>query len=153
MEVATMMENLELNEESQDGELEQKEDETVSYGEFHTHDLDEFHNIWDNYDCFSVVCLDDGTLKLVIDNGLNWLHVYVEEGKDDAHIKKNGMTYSYIDFDNERRVVADHGRIRYGCVMLPLLSDKSAASADRIYTVIRSDWRMWDGEGFDYINL
>jgi hypothetical protein len=144
------MEEMEDEEDEEDNEEQQP---TVSCGEFHTYDYGKFLSVWDSYGSFSVICDDQFCLKLVIDNGNLWIDMVVMPGKEESHIEKNGMTYSYFDFKCEKKLQADPGRIRYGCVMLPLLSDKGSSSDDRIYTVIRSDWRVWNGIEFEYMAL
>ena len=148
-----MMRDLDIEE----NDLEEDEDDealqTVDVGEFNSHDYEEFLVIWEKHECFSVVFLQDGSLRLVIDRGENCVDVYVPFEALNNGVKKNGMTYNEFEYDVESTAPAEHSSIHSGCAMLPLLGSNKSDSGTRFYTIIRSDWRVWDGEGFNYISL
>jgi hypothetical protein len=150
--VKKMMMEMEEDEEEPD-EDDDENPQTVNVGEFNSHVYEKFIELWEKYECISVVVLGDGSIKVVIDNGSNWMDVFVRPKKKHNSRKKNGMTYSYFDHSPDTISPATHEEIRYGCVMLPLLNGRSRIAIDRCYTIIRSDWRVWDGCEFNYIPL
>jgi len=82
-----MMMEMEEDEEEPD-EDDDENPQTVNVGEFNSHVYEKFIELWEKYECISVVVLGDGSIKVVIDNGSNWMDVFVRPKKKTQFTQK-----------------------------------------------------------------
>jgi hypothetical protein len=125
----------------------------VSYSDFccYTSRTDILHR-WKRYSSFSLVLTVNGDFRLVMKNRREWIRIEKKVGREGE--QDTGLHYFAFEL-GENVEDADMDGITHGCLLLPHLTRRALKTDrdERWYTVIRSDWKHWNGDGFETMLL
>jgi hypothetical protein len=102
---------------------------------------------WEQYMSFSLVLTANEEFRLVMKNRQEWLSINIKVDEE----KEEDTGLHYFSFEiGETVEEADMDGITHGCLLLPHLRRRALNTDqhERWYTVIRSDWKQWNGEEF-----
>ena len=134
--------------------MEHSEEFQVGYSDFRCYKKTELvEKIWPKMTTMSVVFLNDGTFKILIDKRKTWIGVTPVLGEEVNSL--NGLPYFVYEIKEDTECESEMEKITHGCMMLPHLPSKNGADNDqkKRYAIVRSDWKHWDGEEFIVFTL
>jgi hypothetical protein len=124
----------------------------VEYSDFKCYvELDLVEVKWDRASVLSAVVLEDETFRVVLQNRERWYSL--DLNTDGPTIEDNGMTYSCYSLTGPHE--ADMALVTHACMFLPHLPSKLAhlGPGTTPFTIVRSDWKIWNGVDFGDIQL
>jgi hypothetical protein len=139
------------NDESDDEE--EEEGFHVGYSDFRCYaEQDLVEKKWVSMSALSAVVLKDESFRVVVDSRRQWYALVLNNTAPPA-IESNGMIYGHYTMCGPYK--ADLNLVSHGCMFLPHLPTKLAGNRDggSPYTIIRSDWKIWNGFEFGDISL
>ena len=94
----------------------------------------------------------DGLIRVVFNKRTEWVTVKLEDSLTNGVV--DGHTYSRMNIDEDTEK-ADLDAITHGCLLLPNLPLRfsKTITLTRMYTVVRSDWKNWNGKDFCQLSL
>jgi hypothetical protein len=136
-----------------DEETEEEEGFQVGYADFRCYtEKDLVENKWPISSVLSAVVLQDKTFRVVVNNRSSWYSL--ELNLVTPSIDDNGLKYSTYSLCGPTD--AQMSLVTHGCMFLPHLPTRHATqhtTSRSPYTVIRSDWKIWNGNAFGEIIL
>jgi hypothetical protein len=136
-----------------DGEMEQTEETfQVGYTDFKCYSEDDLvEKKWASKAALSAMLLTDGTFRVLVGNRTSWYSLISDTGE--ATIECTGLTYGSYNLCGPYE--ADMDLVTHGCMFLPHLLTRieGPRGSGTPYAIIRSDWKVWNGDSFADITL
>ena len=100
-----------------------------------------------DYHCISAVVIEGGGIMIVSNNRSEWTAVQFADTS--TNIMLDSLTYGEMYLEDECHEI-NMEIVTHGCLLLPHLPMRfeKTGSEKRWYTMVRSDWKNWDGDDF-----